>query len=69
MEGASEAEGSRNKELFDKYFSQYEESKRMIDAGQTEGKSANPLAALDIKGIIAAITALTSAFNSAVKNP
>lgn len=68
MEGARGDEGQRGKELFDRYLGQFEESKKAIEAGQTEGRPTNPLAALDIKGVISAITALTSAFNAAVKN-
>lgn len=58
-----------SKQLFDRYFSQYEETAKNMRAADGKSASANPLAGLDIKGIISAISSLTSAVNSAAKNP
>ncbi|RTL07828.1 hypothetical protein EKK58_01385 [Candidatus Dependentiae bacterium] len=59
----------KSKQLFDRYLSQYEEAKKNIEASSEGGKSTNPLAGLDIKGVINAISSLTSAVNSAAKTP
>ena len=59
----------RSKQLFDRYLSQYEEARKGIEASSDGKGSVNPLAALNIKGIIDAISSLTSAVNSAAKNP
>ncbi len=66
MEGETSGGGQK---IFDRYLGQYEESRKSIDAGGTATVSSNPLASLDIKGIISAITSLTSAVTSAAKNP
>lgn len=68
-EGEKEGSFGRSKELFDKYLSQYEEAEKAAKSSQDGGQAMNPLAALDIKGIINAISSLTSAVNSAAKTP
>jgi hypothetical protein len=61
--------GGRNQALFDRYLGQFEEAKKGLDSSQADGRPVNPLAMLDIKGIITAISNLTSAVTSASKNP
>ncbi len=68
-EGEKEGSFGRSKELFDKYLSQYEEAEKAAKSSQDGGQATNPLAALDIKGVINAISSLTSAVNSAAKTP
>lgn len=68
-EGETGDNVGKSKQLFDRYLSQYEDSKKGIEAAGEGKGGSNPLAALDIKGIISAITSLTSAVNSAAKTP
>jgi hypothetical protein len=67
-EPASGEGSGRSRQLFERYLSQYEEARKRMETS-SEGKSGGPLAGLDIKGVISAITALTSAVNSAAKTP